>query len=194
VPGEGQNRRRCRGRRASNFPMCWSYPGVIRSSPRRRPFVLRQGTGRHGGVRSARVFPACARDRCCGQLEHGAFAEQAIVNAADAFRLPDGLGFADATALGLVYQTAYFALLDRAGLRAGETVLVGGAAGGVGIASMQLATAFGARVLAAVRKPDQAEFVRAHGADAVIDVGGANLRDDLRAQVLAATYGRGCPK
>ncbi len=105
--------------------------------------------------------------------------------------MPDGLGFAEATALGLVYQTAYFALHDRAGLRSGETVLVGGAAGGVGIASIQLAKAFGARVLAAVRKPDQVEFVLAHGADAVIHVGGANLRDDLRAQVLAATDGHG---
>src|SRR6516162_1249524 len=93
--------------------------------------------------------------------------------------------------MGLVYQTAYFALRDRAGLHPGETVLVGGAAGGVGVAGIQLAKAFGARVLAAVRKPEQAEFVRASGADAVINVGGTNLREDLRKQVFAETSGAG---
>ena len=93
--------------------------------------------------------------------------------------------------MGLVYQTAYFALRDRAGLHPGETVLVGGAAGGVGVAGIQLAKAFGARVLAAVRKPQQAEFVRACGADAVINVGGTNLREELRKQVFAETSGAG---
>ncbi|MCO5131906.1 MAG: NADPH:quinone oxidoreductase family protein [Xanthobacteraceae bacterium] len=173
-----------------NFPDTLVVSGRYQILPP-RPFV--PGKELAGVVRAvgAGVTGFAPGDRVLAQLEHGAFAEQAVVNAADAFHLPDGLGFADATALGLVYQTAYFALLDRANLRPGETVLVGGAAGGVGVASVQLAKAFGARVLAAVRKPDQVEFVRAQGADAVIDVGGANLRDDLRAQVLAATDGRG---
>lgn len=189
VPGEGQIVVDVAAA-GINFPDTLVVSGRYQILPP-RPFV--PGKELAGTVRAigAGVTAFAPGDRVLGQLEHGAFAEQAVVNAADAFHLPDGLGFADATALGLVYQTAYFALFDRAGLRPGETVLVGGAAGGVGIASMQLAKAFGARVLAAVRKPDQVEFVRANGADAVIDVGGANLRDDLRAQVLAATDGRG---
>lgn len=189
VPGEGQIVVDVAAA-GINFPDTLVVSGRYQILPP-RPFV--PGKELAGTVRAigASVTAFAPGDRVLGQLEHGAFAEQAVVNAADAFHLPDGLGFADATALGLVYQTAYFALFDRAGLRPGETVLVGGAAGGVGIASMQLAKAFGARVLAAVRKPDQVEFVRANGADAVIDVGGANLRDDLRAQVLAATDGRG---
>jgi NADPH2:quinone reductase len=130
-------------------------------------------------------------DRVLSQLEHGAFAEQAVVRPQDTFHLPDELGFIEATAMGLVYQTAHFALCSRAGLRPGETVLVGGAAGGVGVAGIQLAKAFGARVLAAIRKPEQAAFVRACGADAIVEVGGPNLREELRTQVFAATGGAG---
>lgn len=156
-----------------------------------RPFTL--GKELAGTVRAvgAGVCGFAPGDRVLSQVEQGAFAEQAVVDPATTFRLPDGLGFAEATALGLVYQTAYFALHDRANLRAGETVLVGGAAGGVGVAAIQLAKAAGARVLAAVRKPDQAAFVRTHGADAVIDVSGADPCDDLRSRVFAANEGQG---
>jgi NADPH2:quinone reductase len=130
-------------------------------------------------------------DRVLCQLEHGAFAEKALVRPEQTFRLPDGLALSGAAAMGLAYQTAYIAMHDRANLRRGETVLVGGAAGGVGVAAIQLAKAQGARVLAAVRKKDQADFVRSAGADVVIDVGGANLREELREQVHAATNGVG---
>ncbi len=173
-----------------NFPDTLVVSGRYQILPE-RPFV--PGKEIAGVVRAvgAGVSGFAPGDRVLSQLEHGAFAEQALVTPEDTFRMPDGLGFAEATALGLVYQTAYFALCDRARLRSGETVLIGGAAGGVGVAAIQLAKAFGARVLAAVRKPDQAEFVRAMGADAVIDVGGKNLRDDLRAQVFAATGAAG---
>ena len=189
VPGEGQIVVDVAAA-GINYPDALVVSGRYQILPP-RPFV--PGKELAGFVRAVGpgVTGFAPGDRVLGQLEYGAFAEQAVANAADAFHLPDGLGFADATALGLVYQTAYFALLDRANLRPGETVLVGGVAGGLGIASMQLAKAFGARVLAVVRKPEQVEFVRANGADVVIDVGGANLRDDLRAQVLAATDGRG---
>jgi NADPH2:quinone reductase len=173
-----------------------NYPDVLVVSGRyqilpQRPFT--PGKEIAGVVRAvgAGVRDFVPGDRVLGQLEHGAFAEQALVRSEDAFHLPDGLGFADATAMGLVYQTAYFALRDRAGLRQGETVLVGGAAGGVGVAGIQLAKAFGARVLAAVRKPEQVEFVRACGADRVIDVSVENLRDELRSQVAAVTDGAG---
>lgn len=173
-----------------------NYPDILVVSGRyqilpQRPFI--PGKEIAGVVRAvgAGVRGFAPGDRVLSQLEHGAFAEQALVRPEDTFLLPDELGFADATAMGLVYQTAYFALRDRAGLRPGETVLVGGAAGGVGVAGIQLAKAFGTRVIAAIRKPDQVDFVRACGADVVIDVGGANLREELRSQVLAATDGAG---
>jgi NADPH:quinone reductase len=173
-----------------NFPDTLVVSGQYQILPE-RPFV--PGKEIAGMVRAVGtgVSGFARGDRVLAQLEHGAFAEQALVRPEDTFHLPDGLGFAEATAMGLVYQTAYFALLHRAGLRRGEAVLVGGAAGGVGVAGIQLAKAFGARVLAAVRKSEQAEFVRACGADAVINVGGANLRDELRAQVFAETGGAG---
>ncbi|WP_076860177.1 NADPH:quinone oxidoreductase family protein [Bradyrhizobium mercantei] len=173
-----------------NYPDVLVVSGHYQILPQ-RPFV--PGKEIAGVVRAvgAGVRGFAPGDRVLSQLEHGAFAEQALVRPEDTFRLPDRLGFADATAMGLVYQTAYFALRDRASLQSGETVLVGGAAGGVGVAAIQLAKAFGARVLAAVRKPDQVDFVRACGADVVINVSGRDLREELRAQVLAATEGCG---
>lgn len=173
-----------------NFPDVLVVSGRYQVVPA-RPFV--PGKELAGVVRA--VGPGVSGfspgDRVLCQVECGAFAEQALVGPEQTFRLPDGLALSGAAAMGLAYQTAYFAMRDRANLRAGETVLVGGAAGRVGIAAIQLAKALGARVLAAVRKPDQVDFVRSAGADAVIDVGGSNLRESLRAQVHAATEEHG---
>jgi NADPH2:quinone reductase len=173
-----------------NFPDALVVSGRYQIVPD-RPFV--PGKEMAGVVRA--VGPGVAGfapgDRVLCQVEYGAFAEQALVRPEQTFRLPGGLALSGAAAMGLAYQTAYIAIRDRASLRDGETVLVGGAAGGVGIAAIQLAKALGARVLAAVRKPDQVDFVRSAGADAVIDVGGSNLREDLRTQVHAATDGHG---
>jgi NADPH2:quinone reductase len=132
-----------------------------------------------------------AGDRVLCLVEHGAFAEQILVTPAQTFKLPDGLSFAKAAAMGLVYQTAYLALVDRGGFRAGETVLIGGAAGGIGMAAVQISKGLGARVLAAVRTPEEAAFASENGADHVIDVGGPDIRETLRAQVHTATDGRG---
>lgn len=132
-----------------------------------------------------------AGDRVLCHVEHGAFAEQILVTPAQTFKLPDGLSFVKAAAMGLVYQTAYLALVDRGGFRAGETVLIGGAAGGIGMAAVQISKGLGARVLAAVRTPEEAAFARESGADHVIDVGGPDIRETLRAQVHAATNGTG---
>jgi NADPH2:quinone reductase len=132
-----------------------------------------------------------AGDRVLCHVEHGAFAEQILVTPAQTFKLPDGLSFVKAAAMGLVYQTAYLALVDRGGFRAGETVLIGGAAGGIGMAAVQISKGLGARVLAAVRTAEEAAFARESGADHVIDVGGPDIRETLRAQVHAATNGTG---
>jgi NADPH2:quinone reductase len=93
--------------------------------------------------------------------------------------------FEDAAAFLLTYGTSYHALMDRAALREGETVLILGAAGGVGTAAVQIAKAAGARVIAAVSTPTKAELARSLGADAVIDY--SNLREAIK----ASTSGRG---
>ncbi len=130
-------------------------------------------------------------DRVMGQCENGTFAETVAVRAADCFRLPDALAMAKAAAMGLTYQTAWFGLIDRARLKPGDTVLVTGAGGGVGVAAMQIAKARGCRVLAGLGTMDKHDFVLAQGADAVIDMSGADLRDSVRRQVHAASDGRG---
>src|SRR5918997_573277 len=118
-------------------------------------------------------------DRVLSLAENGGYAELVAVPAAQCFRLPDAMSFVEAAAMALVYDTAWFALRDRARVLPGETVLVLGATGGVGLAALQLAKAFGARVLAGVSSPEKSELVRASGADEVIDLSRPNLRGRL---------------
>jgi len=124
-------------------------------------------------------------DRVMTQVEYGAFAEQAITNPAHTFAIPDRMSFAEAAAMGLVYQTAYFSLLERARLNAGEIVLVGGAAGGIGLAAVQIAKGLGATVVAGVRSEGAAKVALEAGADFTIDLARENLRDDIREQIKA---------
>jgi NADPH2:quinone reductase len=105
--------------------------------------------------------------------------------------LPDTISDRDAAGMGLVYQTAYFALVERGQFKQGETVLVNGAAGGVGGAAIQLVKALGGTALAGVAGEEQAKAARALGADHIIDLSADNLRDSLREQVYACTGGRG---
>ena len=84
--------------------------------------------------------------------------------------MPDGLGFDVAAAIGLAFQTAHFALVDRAQVLPGETVMVTGASGSVGIAAMQLAKVFGCTVIAGLTTMSKADDARANGADHVIDL------------------------
>lgn len=130
-------------------------------------------------------------DRVMAQVEYGAFAEEVVAGEDQCFALPDGMSFTDAAAMGLVYQTAWFALLDRGGFTPGETVLVLGATGGVGMAAIQLAKALGGTVLAGVTTMSKAEAAREAGADHIIDLSVEDLRNGLRDQVHAATDGRG---
>ena len=121
----------------------------------------------------------------------GGYAEQATSPEYLCYPMPDGMSYVDAAAMGMVYQTAYFGLLDRGQYQEGETVLVNGSTGGVGIAAVQLAKALGATVLAGVSTPEKGDVVRAAGADHIIDLGAENLRDSLRDQVFAVTDGKG---
>lgn len=117
----------------------------------------------------------------------GGFAEEARARASQVFALPDGLPFDVAAAALVAYGTAWFALYDRGRLKTGETVLVLGAAGGVGLAAVQIAHAAGCTVIAAASTPEKLALCRAEGADLGIDY----HREDLKDAVKAATGGRG---
>ena len=110
----------------------------------------------------------------------GGFATHAIVKAALVTPLPAGFAFDDASAFVLTYATTHHALLDRAALKAGETVLVLGAAGGVGTAAIQIAKAVGARVIAAASSDEKCALCTQLGADATINYTTANLRDEIK--------------
>jgi NADPH2:quinone reductase len=111
----------------------------------------------------------------------GGFATQVCVNASLVMPLPPGFAFDDAAAFLCTYGTTHHALIDRAALREGETVLVLGAAGGVGTAAIQIAKAAGARVIAAASSDDKCALCRQLGADATINYASASLRDELKA-------------
>jgi NADPH2:quinone reductase len=111
----------------------------------------------------------------------GGFGTHAVVNAALVMPLPPGFAFDDAAAFVLTYGTTHHALLDRGALKAGETVLVLGAAGGVGTAAIQIAKAVGARVIAAASSDEKCALCRELGADATINYSTGNIRDELKA-------------
>jgi NADPH2:quinone reductase len=124
-------------------------------------------------------------DRVAAMPMIGGLAETVAVDAHVVFPLPDGLPFDKAAALPLNYLTAHFAFTRRARLKQGETVLVHGAAGGVGTAACQLAAAYGARVIAVVSTPEKGAVATAAGAHEVVPV------DGFRDEVHRLTGGRG---
>ena len=106
--------------------------------------------------------------RVIGSVGWGGFAEKVKVDAGRVVAIPDAMPFDEASAFLLTYGTSYYALKDRGQLKAGETVLILGAAGGVGVAAIELAKAMGARVVGAVSSEEKAEFAKACGADATV--------------------------
>jgi len=118
---------------------------------------------------------------------YGAFAEEVKTEASRLVAIPEGMTFETAAAFLLAYGTSDHALRDRGALRAGETLLVLGAAGGVGLAAIEIGKALGARVLACASSAEKLAVCREHGADAAIDYS----REDLRERVRALTDGRG---
>ena len=117
----------------------------------------------------------------------GGFASHTIAPAALCMPLPDGFGFVDAAAFIMIYATSHHALVDRARLLPGETVLVLGAAGGVGTSAIQIAKALGARVIAAASTDEKCALCTTIGADATINY----TRQDLREAIKLLTGGRG---
>ena len=110
-------------------------------------------------------------DRVMALSGHGGFATHICIDAADALRIPDAMPDPDAAAFVFTYGTSYHALMERGMLRSGETVLILGAAGGVGTAAVQIAKAAGARVIAAVSDAGKAEVCKALGADDTVIYG-----------------------
>jgi len=110
----------------------------------------------------------------------GGFATHAIVAAKSVLKLPPGFALEDGAAFALTYGTSHHALVDRAALKAGETVLVLGAAGGVGTSAIQVAKAMGAKVIAAASTDAKCAFCRELGADATLNYASQNIRDSLK--------------
>ncbi|MDO9094555.1 MAG: NADPH:quinone oxidoreductase family protein [Rubrivivax sp.] len=111
----------------------------------------------------------------------GGFGTHACVNAAQVMPLPPGFALEDGAAFAFTYGTSYHALIDRAQLKAGETVLVLGAAGGVGTAALQIAKAAGARVIAAASTDEKCALCLQLGADATLNYSTQDLRETLKA-------------
>jgi NADPH2:quinone reductase len=120
-------------------------------------------------------------DRVVGFGSTGGFGTHVVVDAAGLAPLPASMPFDEAAAFVLTYGTTHHALADRAQLKAGETLLVLGAAGGVGTAAIQIGKAMGARVIAATSSAEKNAFCRALGADETIDYTAGQLRDAIKA-------------
>jgi len=128
-----------------------------------------------------------AGDRVSALLAYGGFASTVAAPVERVFAIPPQMTFQEAAALGVVYQTSYVGLVHRANLREGETLLVHAAAGGVGLAAVQIGAALGARVIGTAGSPDKLDLVKQNGADVVI-----NYRDgDWVERVKELTDGRG---
>ncbi|UCE30862.1 MAG: NADPH:quinone oxidoreductase family protein [Burkholderiales bacterium] len=126
-------------------------------------------------------------DRVIGSANLGGYAQEIVVKAERVIPIPERMEFPVAAAFVLAYGTSLYALKDRAGLAAGETLLVLGAAGGVGISAVEIGKAMGARVIAAASSEDKLALCRERGADATIDYG----TEDLRKRIDALTEGKG---
>ena len=133
------------------------------------------------------VKPWKPGDRVIANVLWGGYAQELVADAARVVPIPDGMDFPTASAYVLAYGTSLFALKDRAKLAPGETLLVLGAAGGVGIAAVEIGKAMGARVIAAASSADKLALCREHGADETIDY----ATEDLRERIKVLTGGKG---
>jgi NADPH:quinone reductase len=132
-------------------------------------------------------------DRVIGSVISGGMAEKLVLRSEECIAMPASMPFDEASALVLTYGTSIYALKDRAKLKAGETLLVLGAAGGVGVSALELGKAYGARVIAAVSSADKLAFARKHGADDGV-VYPAGPFDKEGAKALANIFKTACGK
>ncbi|UQA62993.1 NADPH:quinone oxidoreductase family protein [Polyangium aurulentum] len=126
-------------------------------------------------------------DRVLATTMWGGFSEEVVVGEANVAPIPDGMDFVTASAFLMAYGTSHHALVDRAQLKAGETLCVLGAAGGVGLAAVEIGKVLGARVIACASADDKLEVCKEHGADAVVNY----AREDLKERIKELTGGKG---
>jgi NADPH2:quinone reductase len=126
-------------------------------------------------------------DRVMGTVAHGGYADEAVVPAGELTRIPDAMDFGTAAGFPVAYGTSHGALDWRARLRPGETLLVHGAAGGVGLTAVEIGKAMGATVIATASSVERLAVAQAHGADHLVDYG----HEDIRERVKELTQGRG---
>jgi NADPH2:quinone reductase len=126
-------------------------------------------------------------DRVLGTPGFGGFAEEVALDERNVVPIPDAMSFDEAAAFLFTYGTSHYALKDRAALKPGETLLVLGAAGGVGLAAVELGKAMGAKVIAAASSAEKLAVCREHGADEGIDY----AHEDLKERIKALTGGQG---
>ena len=169
-----------------NFPDTLIIQGKYQFKP---PMPFSPGSEVAGIVKEVGegVTGISAGDHVIASTGWGGFAEEVVVNASKIIPMPAGLDFTIASAFVLTYGTAHHALKDRAQIQPGETLLVLGAAGGVGIAAIEIGKQMGARVIAAASSDEKLAVCRQHGASETINY----TSEDLRERIKQITGGQG---
>ncbi|HJQ60009.1 MAG TPA: NADPH:quinone oxidoreductase family protein [Vineibacter sp.] len=126
-------------------------------------------------------------DRVIGMIGHGGYADEAVVDQGNLLPMPENMSFEEGAAFTMTYGTSYYALKQRAELKPGETLLVLGAAGGVGLTAVELGAVMGAKVIAAVGSDEKMEICRKYGASMFVNY----TKDKLRDKVKELTGGNG---
>lgn len=173
---------------AVNFPDLLVMEGKYQFRP---PLPFSPGKEGAGVVKSVGEGVSSLKpgDRVMVQVEYGSYAQEVLAEESHCYPVPDGVSFEEAAAIGIAYQTAHFALVDRAHLKEGHSVLVTGASGSVGLAAMQLAKAWGCTVIAGLTTMAKEDLARENGADHVIDLSGDDLKNGIRDQIKTITGG-----
>ncbi|MEW5301471.1 MAG: hypothetical protein WDW36_004330 [Sanguina aurantia] len=168
-----------------NFPDALQIKGTYQDKLK-PPFI--PGSEVSGVVMecSAGVSGLKVGDKVCAVCSGGAFAEQVVVHPSSVWKVPDALELCSAAAVPIAYGTTDLALRHRAQLTAGQTILILGAAGGVGLAAVQISKLLGATVVAVVSSPEKAAFLRQQGADVVIDSSAATATAPLASLIKQA--------
>ena len=185
VPGPGQVLVRVRAA-GVNFPDVLIIQGKYQYRPE-PPFSPGAELAGNVAALGAGVSGYAIGDPVMAILTYGAYTQEVLVDAATLVRVPRGIDPAVAAGFGLTYATSYHALKDRAQLKAGETLLVLGAAGGVGLAAVELGKLMGARVIAAASSDDKLATCARYGADELVNY----ERDDLREAIRKLTDNQG---
>ena len=185
TPGPGEVRLRVHAA-GVNFPDTLIIEGKYQYKPE---FPFSPGGEVAGEVLEvgAEVTDVAPGDRVMAGMTYGAFAEEVVAGAERVMRIPDELDFLTAASMSLTYGTAAHALIERGRLQAGETLLVHGAAGGVGLPMVEVGKAMGARVIATAGTEEKLRAAKSHGADEVINY----VENEFRDAVKDLTDGKG---